>query len=89
MAYRETTVTEKGQVTIPREIRERLRLRPRDRVIFEVEGDAVRIRRAPSKALALYGAVSPRNRPEDFAALREAFERGVADEVARERSHGA
>ncbi|HXH84975.1 MAG TPA: AbrB/MazE/SpoVT family DNA-binding domain-containing protein [Candidatus Tectomicrobia bacterium] len=67
MAYRETTITQKGQVTIPREIRERLRLEPGDRVIFQVEGDAVRIRRAPSKALALYGAFrrasAPRTSP--------------------------
>lgn len=39
-------VTSKGQVTIPVEIRERLGLLPNTEVEFEVEGHAVRIRKA-------------------------------------------
>jgi AbrB family looped-hinge helix DNA binding protein len=39
-------LTSKGQVTIPLEIRERLGLLPYTEVEFEVEGDAVRVRRA-------------------------------------------
>ncbi len=39
-------VTSKGQVTIPIEIRERLGLLPNSEVEFEVEGTAVRIRKA-------------------------------------------
>lgn len=42
-------ITSKGQVTIPQEIREQLGLRPHTEVVFEVEGDAVRLRRAPSQ----------------------------------------
>ncbi len=80
----ETTVTQKGQVTIPAEIRARLGLKPRDRVRFEVEGDTVRIRPALSKVLRWYGSVTPRERPEDFRMLREEFEAGVADEVDAE-----
>ncbi|MFN2425592.1 MAG: AbrB/MazE/SpoVT family DNA-binding domain-containing protein [Candidatus Binatia bacterium] len=39
-------ITSKGQVTIPVEIRERLGLLPDCEVEFEVEGSAVRIRKA-------------------------------------------
>ncbi len=39
-------ITAKGQVTIPIEIREQLGLLPHTHVQFEVEGDAVRIRKA-------------------------------------------
>ena len=39
-------ITSKGQVTIPVEIRERLGLLPNSEVDFEVEGNAVRIRKA-------------------------------------------
>lgn len=39
-------LTSKGQVTIPQEIRERLGLLPHTEVEFEIEGDAVRIRKA-------------------------------------------
>lgn len=80
----ETTLTRKGQVTIPQEIRNRLGLKPKDKVVFEIEGDAARIRRAPSKVLRWYGAVSPAEKPEDFHRVREDFEEGVAEEVMSE-----
>ena len=35
----------KGQVTIPKEVREKLGVEPGDGIGYEVEGDAVRIRR--------------------------------------------
>jgi AbrB family looped-hinge helix DNA binding protein len=38
-------LTSKGQVTIPQAIREQLGLLPNTEVEFEVDGDAVRIRR--------------------------------------------
>ncbi len=40
------TLTSKGQVTIPQEIREKLGLLPGTRVVFDVVGDSVRIRKA-------------------------------------------
>jgi AbrB family looped-hinge helix DNA binding protein len=39
-------ITSKGQVTIPVEIRERVGLLPHTEVVFEVEGDTVRLRKA-------------------------------------------
>jgi AbrB family looped-hinge helix DNA binding protein len=39
-------LTSKGQVTIPQEIRERLGLLPHTEVEFEIDGDAVRVRKA-------------------------------------------
>ena len=39
-------LTSKGQVTIPQEIREALGLMPYSEVEFELDGDAVRIRKA-------------------------------------------
>lgn len=75
------SMTQKGQVTIPRHIRESLGLRPHDRIEFALEGDHAVLRPATSRIAALYGSVEPRQRPEDFHALREEFEQGVADEV--------
>lgn len=80
----ETSVTEKGQVTIPQDIRRLLGIQPRDRVRFEVDGNVVKISRAESKLLKGYGSVTPRNRPEDFKKVREEFEKGVAEEVVSE-----
>ncbi len=82
MANLESSMTQKGQVTIPAEIRARLGLKPRDRVAFEIDGEEVKLRRAASKLLAGYGAVPPIRRPEDFRWLRERFEEDVAADVA-------
>ena len=41
-------ITTKGQVTIPVHIREQLGLLPNTEVEFEVDGDAVMLRRAPA-----------------------------------------
>jgi AbrB family looped-hinge helix DNA binding protein len=43
------TLTSKGQVTIPQEIRNRLGLQPGTRVTFDVVGDSVRIRKAETQ----------------------------------------
>ena len=80
----ETTLTQKGQVTIPAEIRSRLGLKPHDKVRFELEGEGVKLRPAASKILRWYGAVSAKNKPEDFRKLREGFEQGVAQEADAE-----
>lgn len=66
------------------EIRTRLDLKPKDRVQFELEDGAVKLRPAASKVLRWYGSVKPSQKPEDFPTLREAFERKVGEEVAAE-----
>jgi len=79
-----STVTRKGQVTIPIEIRTDWDLKPRDKVIFAREGEKVVIRPATSTLMAGFGAVTPKRRPEDFAAIREAMEKATAQEVVEE-----
>lgn len=79
-----TKLTQKGQVTIPQSVREQAGLKPRDTVTVEVEGDVVKIQRTSSRIAAGYGSVTARKQPEDFDALREEFESGVADEVRGE-----
>mgnify|MGYP001627510352 CR=1 FL=1 len=51
------TLTSKGQITVPRAVREALALEAGDRVIFRVEGDRAIIARTP-ELLALAGSVS-------------------------------
>lgn len=86
MKTREITVTQKGQVTIPAEIRRALGIKPRDKVIFELEAEekVARIRPAPSKVARWFGAVAPRHTPEDFKQIRREFEEAVTEEVAGE-----
>lgn len=71
-------------MTIPQEIGKMLGLRPKDKVRFEVEGNVVTITQASSQLLAGFGAVSPKNRPENFQTMREEFEKGVAEDVVSE-----
>lgn len=80
----ETTMTQKGQVTVPAEIRAHLGLKPRDRVRFELEGDAVKLRAAPSRIARHFGVVQTGGEPFTARQERDAFEEGVAQEVAGE-----
>ncbi len=74
-----TTVTQKGQVTIPGELRRVLNLKPKDRVAFELVGKEVWLRPVVSTLLAGYGAVKPKRRPEDFRGIRQEVEEEVGD----------
>ena len=42
----EVYVDERGRITIPKEVREKLRLKPRDKLLIRVEGDAIIITRS-------------------------------------------
>lgn len=65
-------LTAKAQTTIPREVRERLGLTPGDNLVYEVEGETVRLRRLAPVDLAYLRAVqatlSEWDSPEDEAA---------------------
>lgn len=64
-----TTVTQRGQVTIPAEVRHRLGLKPRDKVAFVIDNGQVRLKPVRFTLETAYGSVDPLNRPEDFDAL--------------------
>jgi AbrB family looped-hinge helix DNA binding protein len=51
-------LTSKGQVTIPQEIREALGLLPQTEVEFELDGDAVKIRKARKSTARGQGLIS-------------------------------
>ena len=47
-------LTSKAQTTVPREVRDKLSLRPGDVIVYEIEGDAVRLRKqAPMNVACL------------------------------------
>ena len=80
----ETRLTQKGQVTIPVEIRDKLGLKPRDTVRFELDGTELKLRPVRSRLIEGYGAVAPLAHPEDWRAIRDEMEHAVAQEVAAE-----
>lgn len=59
----ESSVSPKGQVTIPLEVRRRWRLKARDRVAFVIEDEQVVIKPVRSPVDASYGAVKPLGTP--------------------------
>lgn len=79
MSY--STMTRKGQITIPKPLREALGIRLGDRVAFRRRGDEIVLKPVQRNILDLEGSVSPKRRPEDFAAVR----RKVAGARARAR----
>ena len=79
-----STVTVKGQVTIPLEIRKALGLKPRDRVTFVLEDGMARIQPVHSRLEALVGSVKPKKRPEDFKELRRLAMEEVAERALKE-----
>jgi AbrB family looped-hinge helix DNA binding protein len=67
-----STVTKKGQTTIPGEVREALKIKPGDKLQYAVEGDHVTFRVHPGVA-ALRGALaSNKGKRLSFARIRQA-----------------
>jgi len=72
----ESTVTSKGQITIPKAVRERLRLEPGDKVYFDVRDDGSVILVARNEPLEnLFGMLKgkvKRRRPLSIAEMNPA-----------------
>ena len=49
-----SAITQKGQVTVPKRIRDRLRLRPGDLVVFDDDGREVRIKKEAAASLSAF-----------------------------------
>ncbi len=78
-----SSVTSKGQVTIPVEVRRLLGVKPRDKVSFLVDGDKVRITRRESVVARTAGIFKSNKPTATIEEMRESFERGVAEEVVK------
>ena len=65
-------LTAKGQTTIPREVREKLALKPGDLIAFEIQGDAVQLRKVEPLDVgylqAVQSTLSEWESPEDAEA---------------------
>ena len=74
----ESAITVKGQATIPKAIREHLRLKPGDRVKFFVHPDGTVVLLPKLPVAALRGMVRRPRRPVTIAGMREAIAVGAA-----------
>ena len=76
-----TTLTSKGQLTVPKDVRERLGLKSGDRVVFEFEGDSVRLKVEKKRSLGdLKGSLpATRKYPGKDAERRAAHEHAARE----------
>ena len=81
-----TTITQRGQVTIPAEVRRMLGVKPRDKVAFTIEDGEVRLAPASFSLESAYGSVKPSKKPEDFDEVSRTAKEAKAEKTARELS---
>ena len=79
-----STLTDKGQTTVPREIRDALQVKPRQRLTWELQRDGSAVVRPQGSALDFFGSLkSPKKFPGRFAE-REAVSRSVGKHADKE-----
>ncbi len=67
-----TTITSKSQITIPKDVREKLNLRPKDRLLVTVQGDRIIMIPIRMRPLSeLFGALPVEEPVEDLDTIRE------------------
>ena len=83
----EARMTSKGQITVPKDVRLKLNLKPGDRVLFIVEDDgAVRIRAVNKDISSLIGILPRPKRAATIEEIEEAIQRAaVASALGHDR----
>jgi antitoxin PrlF len=82
-------LSEKGQTTIPKQVRELLQLRPHDRLEYEVRDGMMIVRPLQGTILDHCARVKPKRRPEDFRAIREQVLKDAARTVVAKLNKGS
>lgn len=79
-----SSVSPKGQITIPSEVRKRLGIKPKDTVAFRVDEDQVTIAPAQNAFLAAYRSIPALAAPVTDSEMTEIAAEEAAQEAARE-----
>ena len=80
----QSTLTDKGQTTMPREVRAALKVKPRQQLEWIIRADGTAVVRPEPNALELFGSLKP---VKPFPGLKEekaAMRRAVAAQAAKE-----
>ncbi|NKB23872.1 MAG: AbrB family transcriptional regulator [Kiritimatiellae bacterium] len=72
-----STITSKGQTTIPKPIREKMGLSNHDRIAYKFEKEKVIITPLKGVIFGIRGSVKSTRRPENFRAIRETTRKRV------------
>lgn len=80
-------LTSKGQMTVPKEVRKALNLKPSEKVVIVVEGDHAIIKPLKGNILDIGGSIklSGKEKPIDFHKVREEVKKKIAKKAATDR----
>ena len=78
------TMTSKGQVTIPKEVRDQLHLKPHDKLTVTIDGNRAVLQPLHGDILGMRGIFHRKGlKPINFRKLREEFEKSSAERVVK------
>ena len=78
-----SVLTNKGQTTIPKDVRNFLGLEPNDKIFYMVEGKRVILKPLKGNILDLRGSVATKDKPIDFKKLRDTTRKKVARKIVK------
>jgi len=80
------TITQKGQVTIPVDIRNALGLETSDKLLFTIKEKKIVVEPVKNDFMSLYGSLKPKNKkqPEDLKKIRRIVTRKIGENAAKE-----
>jgi len=77
------TITPKGQVTIPAEIREKLKLYPGDKITYEDTAAGILLKPAKKDMMDDFGFLKERKSSEELEEIRNSVRKKIADKILR------
>jgi bifunctional DNA-binding transcriptional regulator/antitoxin component of YhaV-PrlF toxin-antitoxin module len=78
-----STISQNGQTTIPAKVRAFLRVGPKDRIVYQFEGNRIVLEAAIASTDALYGVFKSGRKPPTKAGLLAARKAHYARKYAR------
>ena len=78
-----TTLTQKGQVTIPRKIREEIGLKTSDKVLFEKRGDEIVIKPFKKNILDFKGIAKTQRKIRNYDKLRKIVKNKISQRIVK------
>jgi len=81
----QSTITRKGQTTIPKEIRILLKLKPNDKIFYIIEGEKVVLKPLQGDILDLRGSVPAKDKSSDFDEIIDSTKKKVSTRIVEGR----
>jgi antitoxin PrlF len=80
----ESSVSPKGQITLPIEFRKKLGVHTKDKVLLKLEDDGIKVVPTRSKIDELFGSIPPLPKPLTLAEMRQVYQDELAQKFAED-----